>query len=86
MLAQTLQAAGVQADPTPFAPDGLVIRSGNPLLTPLAGQGLFVVQDEASQLVGVVARAAAGERVLDACAAPGGKTTAMAADMGDRAC
>jgi 16S rRNA (cytosine967-C5)-methyltransferase len=82
-LAQTLQAAGVQADPTTFAPDGLVIRSGNPLLTPLAGQGLFAVQDEASQLVGVVARAAAGERVLDACAAPGGKTTAMAADMGD---
>ncbi len=83
VLAQTLQAAGVQADPTTFAPDGLVIRSGNPLLTPLAGQGLFAVQDEASQLVGVVARAAAGERVLDACAAPGGKTTAMAADMGD---
>jgi 16S rRNA (cytosine967-C5)-methyltransferase len=83
-LAQTLQAAGVEADPTTFAPDGLVIRSGNPLLTPLAGQGLFVVQDEASQLVGVVARAAAGERVLDVCAAPGGKTTAMAADMGDR--
>jgi 16S rRNA (cytosine967-C5)-methyltransferase len=61
-----------------------VIRSGNPLLTPLAGQGLFAVQDEASQLVGVMAHAAAGERVLDACAAPGGKTTAMAADMGDR--
>jgi 16S rRNA (cytosine967-C5)-methyltransferase len=42
------------------------------------------VQDEASQLVAVMARAAAGQRVLDACAAPGGKTTAMAADMGDR--
>ena len=43
-----------------------------------------MVQDEASQLVGVMARATAGERVLDACAAPGGKTTAMAADMGDQ--
>jgi 16S rRNA (cytosine967-C5)-methyltransferase len=31
-----------------------------------------------------MARASAGERVLDACAAPGGKTTAMAADMGDQ--
>jgi 16S rRNA (cytosine967-C5)-methyltransferase len=31
-----------------------------------------------------MAGATAGERVLDACAAPGGKTTAMAADMGDR--
>ena len=83
-LVQTLHAAGVEAEPTMFAPDGLVVRRGNPLLTPLAGHGLFVVQDEASQLVGVMARAAAGERVLDACAAPGGKTTAMAADMGDR--
>ena len=83
-LVPTLNAAGVEVEPTTFAPDGLVVRSGNPLLTPLAGHGLFVVQDEASQLVGVVARAAAGERVLDACAAPGGKTTAMAADMGDR--
>jgi 16S rRNA (cytosine967-C5)-methyltransferase len=58
--------------------------------TPGAGSGKsrsdpwFVVQDEASQLVAVMARATAGERVLDACAAPGGKTTAMAADMGDR--
>ena len=83
-LADSLRAAGVDSDPTTFAPDGLIVRSGNPLLTPLAGQGLFAVQDEASQLVAVAARAAPGERVLDACAAPGGKTTAMAADMEDR--
>ncbi len=56
---------------------------GNPLLSPLAAEGLFVVQDEASQIVGEVAEAKAGERVLDACAAPGGKTLAMAAGMGN---
>jgi 16S rRNA (cytosine967-C5)-methyltransferase len=45
---------------------------------------LFFVQDEASQLVAVAAGAKPGERVLDLCAAPGGKTTAMVADMNDR--
>jgi 16S rRNA (cytosine967-C5)-methyltransferase len=36
------------------------------------------VQDESSQWVAAAVEAAAGERVLDVCAAPGGKTTAMA--------
>ena len=55
-----------------------------PLLTPLAGAGAVRRAGR-----GLAARrrgcaAAAGERVLDACASPGGKTTAMAAAMGDR--
>lgn len=37
--------------------------------------GLFCVQDAAAQAVGHLAALAEGERVLDACAAPGGKTT-----------
>ena len=57
---------------------------GNPLATPLAGRGLFLVQDEASQLVAELVRARPGERVLDACAAPGGKTVAIAGAMADR--
>lgn len=46
--------------------------------------GDFVVQDEASQLIAVFANAQPGERVLDVCASPGGKTTAMAAAMNNR--
>ena len=53
--------------------------AGNPLRTPLFGQGLFLVQDEASQLVAELTAARPGERVLDACAAPGGKTLQLAA-------
>lgn len=71
----------VEAEPTRFAPDGLVITSGNPLRRP--ADGLVFVQDEASQLVPAVAAAAPGERVLDLCASPGGKTIAMASDMND---
>jgi len=83
-LAEALAAHGVQVLPGRFAPDAWVVRKGNPLLTPLADTGAFVVQDEASQLVASLVSARAGERVLDACASPGGKTTAIAAAMGDR--
>ena len=83
-LASRLAAAGVETEPAARAPHGLVVRAGNPLLTPVAGTGLFVVQDEASQLVGAFVEARPGERVLDTCASPGGKTTQMAADMEDR--
>jgi 16S rRNA (cytosine967-C5)-methyltransferase len=82
-LVAALGEHGVACEPTRFAADGLVVRSGNPLLTPLADRGLFFVQDEASQLVARLAGARAGETVLDACAAPGGKTAAMAAAMDD---
>ncbi len=82
-LAGALAAAGVETVPARFAPDALVVSNGNPLLTPLAHTGAFVVQDEASQLVGLFAAAVPGERILDACASPGGKTTQMAAAMRD---
>jgi 16S rRNA (cytosine967-C5)-methyltransferase len=71
----------VDAEPTRFAPDGLVVTRGNPLRRPQ--DGLLFVQDEASQLVPAVVAAARGERILDLCASPGGKTVAMAADMND---
>lgn len=83
-LAARLAEAGVTTEPTRFAPDGLVVTDGNPLLTPLVRDGLFIVQDESSQLVAVATGVQPGDTVLDACASPGGKTTAMAAAMADR--
>jgi len=77
-----LADAGIETDEAAVSPDGLIVREGNPLRGLL--DGLFFVQDEASQLVALVADARPEERVLDLCAAPGGKTTAMAATMGDR--
>ena len=82
-LSGALRKAGVETVPTRLAPDGLIVTSGNPLRTPLAGEGAFVVQEEASQLVTLMTQVAPGETVLDACASPGGKTTAMAAGMED---
>ncbi len=83
-LAERLKAFGVDTEPTRFAANGLTVRGGNPLLAPIAGDGLFLVQDESSQLVAELTTAAPGERILDACASPGGKTMAMASAMGDR--
>jgi 16S rRNA (cytosine967-C5)-methyltransferase len=62
-----------------FARDGIVLgRKGNPALDPTFIAGRFTVQDEASQLVVALLDPQPGERVLDLCAAPGGKTTAIA--------
>jgi 16S rRNA (cytosine967-C5)-methyltransferase len=83
-VAAALAAAGVATEPTRHAPDGLVVTAGNPLPHAAAAlAGTFFVQDEASQLVSLAVGARPGERVLDVCASPGGKTLAMAADMRD---
>ena len=75
-----LAADRVETEPARYAPDGLVVSGGNPLRRP--ADGTVFVQDEASQLVSLVVDAQPQSRVLDLCASPGGKTIAMAADMG----
>ena len=68
-----------------LAVDGIILgRRGHPALDPSFLAGRFTVQDEASQLVVSLLDPQAGERVLDACAAPGGKTTAIAERLGDQ--
>src|SRR5262249_41980387 len=83
-LVRRLGDEGVIVKRGAFAPDALVVEEGHPLRGDGLDRGLFVVQDEASQLVALAAHATPGLRVLDACAAPGGKTTAMAAAMEGR--
>ena len=61
-----------------YGPNALIVDEGHPLRGSDAG-ALFVVQDEASQLVTLLAGEHPGPLLLDACAAPGGKTTAFAA-------
>jgi 16S rRNA (cytosine967-C5)-methyltransferase len=78
-----LGAAGVVAENTLYAPHGLVIElAGDPAALPGHREGRFTVQGEASQLVGLLVGAARTGRVLDVCAAPGGKTTLLAEEMG----
>ncbi len=78
LLAQ-LQEAGVACRATTLSPLGIVFESPG-RVEELYGfsEGLWQVQDEAAQLVGVFAQVPAGARVLDACAAPGGKACHLA--------
>jgi 16S rRNA (cytosine967-C5)-methyltransferase len=72
-----------EAEACRHAPRGIVLgRRGNPALEPAFGDGRFTVQDEGSQLVVALLDPQPGERVLDLCAAPGGKATAIAEDVG----
>lgn len=83
-LLATLTAEGCEAKPCRFAPDAIVVTS-HPALHQLRcyQEGWFMVQDEAAILCGYLISSQPGERVLDACAAPGGKATHAAELMGD---
>lgn len=83
-LIERLEAEDVHVRRGAYAPDALIVEDGYPLRGDGLSGGLFLVQDEASQLVAIAANALPDSRVYDACAAPGGKTTAMAAAMGGR--
>ncbi|MFI5178942.1 MAG: 16S rRNA (cytosine(967)-C(5))-methyltransferase RsmB [Vicinamibacterales bacterium] len=83
-LADRLAADQVRVRPGAYAPDALVVEEGFPLRGTGPSEGWFVVQDEASQIVALLANPAPHARVLDACASPGGKTTAIAASLDAR--
>lgn len=70
-----LAAAGQEATPTAPAPAALTLRRPlDPLTLPGFAEGWASVQDAAGQLAAPLLDAEVGMRVLDACAAPGGKT------------
>jgi 16S rRNA (cytosine967-C5)-methyltransferase len=76
---------GIAAEPCRYAPEGvqLLERCFVPSL-PGFGEGLFAVQDQASQLVAHLLDPQPDEMVLDVCAAPGGKATHLAQLMDDQ--
>ncbi len=74
-----LAGEGLTAVPCCYAPDGIIITS--PVSLPALRsfqEGLFTVQNEASQLAVILMGTQPGDHVLDICAAPGGKATYLA--------
>ncbi|MBR5120523.1 MAG: 16S rRNA (cytosine(967)-C(5))-methyltransferase RsmB, partial [Clostridia bacterium] len=81
-LIAKLDEQGIRALPTTESDIGIRVCDKSPV-TELYGfsEGLFFVQDEASQLCVKALDAKAGMRVLDACACPGSKSFGAAIDM-----
>lgn len=81
-VASRLTELGYAVRPTRVSPVGLVLdKCGSVADLPLFRDGAFYVEDEAAQLVAPILDPQPGELVLDACAAPGGKATHLAALM-----
>ena len=72
---QLLTDAGINATPCVYSVDGIVLQAATDVRSlPGFAEGWISVQDEAAQLAADLLDLAPGQRVLDACCAPGGKT------------
>ncbi len=72
---QLLNEAGINATPCVYSVDGIVLEAATDVRSlPGFAEGWISVQDEAAQLAADLLDLAPGQRVLDACCAPGGKT------------
>lgn len=79
---RAFHASGINAAPTPFSFVGLRLPEKIALTKhPLFMTGAVEVQDEGSQLLGLITEAKRGEMVVDFCAGAGGKSLLMGAQM-----
>ena len=76
-LAAKLAAEGIETQPSDIAPLALTVMTGNPLRSPLHGEGRFSVQDIGSQLLPLLLPE--GDLLVDLAAAPGGKSLSAVA-------
>ncbi len=84
-LLAKLRHAGIAAEPTTISPLGILVEGGGMVATlPGFREGAFYVEDEAAQLIPLLVAARPGFVVLDACAAPGGKSIHLADVMQNR--
>lgn len=80
-----LKKEGIEAQRHPWVPDCLLLQGTGNLEQCSAFQaGAFLVQDSGAKLAVLAAGPEPGMRVLDVCAAPGGKSFAAAIRMGDQ--
>jgi 16S rRNA (cytosine967-C5)-methyltransferase len=80
---QDLARAGVRTERGGLRPASLLVGAGDPASFPGFEDGRFAVQDQASSFVVEALEVRPGDRILDVCAAPGGKTAYLACLAGD---
>ncbi|MGD0955359.1 MAG: 16S rRNA (cytosine(967)-C(5))-methyltransferase RsmB [Candidatus Acidiferrales bacterium] len=78
-----LEKAGLRVEPGRFLKSAFAVSGGSPSRTEAFRAGGISIQDEASQAVPLLLGVQPGNRVLDLCAAPGGKTPALVRAAGN---
>lgn len=81
-VAESLRKSGFEVAPGRWLRGALQISGGNPALSEAYRDGRINFQDEASQMVVHLVDARDSQTILDACAAPGGKTMILARAAG----
>ena len=85
-LLDRLDRAGMSPSLCRYAPDGIVLSEPVGVhADPGFRKGEYLVMDEGAQLIAPLLAPSGGEKILDACAAPGGKATHLAALAGGKA-
>lgn len=79
LLAEALIDEGMEVEPASLSALGLTVRRGNPMASAAFARGDFYIQDEASQAAALIPPPRPDETILDAAAAPGGKTFSLLA-------
>lgn len=82
---EKLGAGGHEARCGNYAPEAVIVEQRGEGPLPGNTEGWYQVQDEASVLIPHLLDVMPGQKILDACAAPGGKTTQLAALTGNQA-
>jgi 16S rRNA (cytosine967-C5)-methyltransferase len=77
-LQERIKQEGGTVQSTGLSPEGLYLKGASPAALPSYADGHFYIQDEGAQLISYLTDPKPGERVLDLCAAPGGKSTHLA--------
>lgn len=80
-LIEKLESKGYEVTPGQLCQNALYVKGSELLNSELYKHGLFSVQDESSMLVAEKLNPKHGDVVMDVCAAPGGKTLAIAERM-----
>ncbi|HXZ11518.1 MAG TPA: 16S rRNA (cytosine(967)-C(5))-methyltransferase RsmB [Candidatus Sulfotelmatobacter sp.] len=81
-ILRSLEKAGLRIEPGTVLAQAFAVCGGSPAMTEAFRKGWISIQDEASQAVPLLLDVQAGDRVLDLCAAPGGKTAPLARAAG----
>lgn len=80
---RSLEKSGMRVEPGALLKSAFAVTGGSPARTETFRAGHISIQDEASQAIPLLLGVREGDRVLDLCAAPGGKTPALVRAAGD---